>query len=210
MHGGKWTIGDVTVTRIVEMETSGGMRFLLPQATREAIRGIDWLYPHFADEEGRLKMSIHALVIEVPARGKAPARRIVVDTCLGNDKPRANKHWNNLQTAFLKDLEAEGFAPDTIDTVLCTHLHVDHVGWNTMLVDGKWVPTFARARYLMAKPEFEHWSREGDAEQRQLMADSVEPVLRPDWSTLSRRARSSATRYVSLPVTGIRRAMSVC
>ncbi len=177
MHGGKWTIGQVTVTRIVEMETSGGMRFLLPQATREAIREIGWLYPHFADAEGRLKMSIHALVIEVPARGEAPARRIVVDTCLGNDKPRANKHWNNLQTAFLKDLEAEGFTPDTIDTVLCTHLHVDHVGWNTMLVDGKWVPTFARARYLMAKPEFEHWSREGDAEQRQLMVDSVEPVF---------------------------------
>lgn len=171
MNGGKWTIGDVTVTRIVEMETTGGMRFLLPQATRQALLEINWLRPHFISEEGRLKMSIHALVVE------APGRRIVIDTCLGNDKTRANRNWNNLQTEFLKDMTAEGFAPETIDTVLCTHLHVDHVGWNTMLVDGKWVPTFANARYLMAKPEFEHWTEEGDAEQRQLMADSVEPVF---------------------------------
>lgn len=73
-------VGDVCVTRIVELETTGGMRFLLPQATYDAIREIDWLYPQFADEKGRLKMSIHALVIE------APGRRIVVDTCIGNDK----------------------------------------------------------------------------------------------------------------------------
>lgn len=171
MHGGKWTIGDVTVTRIVEMETTGGMRFLLPQATREAILDIDWLRPHFASEEGRIKMSIHALVVE------APGKRIVIDTCLGNDKTRGMQKWNNLQTDFLKDLESEGFAPETIDTVLCTHLHVDHVGWNTMWMDGKWVPTFPNARYLMARPEFEHWTREGDSEQRQVMADSVEPVF---------------------------------
>lgn len=177
MHGGRWTIGDVTVTRIAEMETTGGMRFLLPQATPEALRAIEWLTPHFADEEGRMKMSIHALVIEVPRRGEAPGRRIVVDTCLGNDKKRANKHWTNLQTEFLKDLEDTGFAPETIDTVLCTHLHVDHVGWNTMLVEGKWVPTFPNARYLMAKPEYDHWSRDDDPEQREIMADSVEPVF---------------------------------
>ncbi len=177
MHGGRWTIGDVTVTRIAEMETTGGMRFLLPQATREAIREIEWLQPHFADEDGRIKTSIHALVIEVPARGDVPGRRIVVDTCLGNDKTRANPHWTNLQTDFLKDLEGAGFAPQTIDTVLCTHLHVDHVGWNTMLVEGKWVPTFPNARYLMAKPEYDHWSSDDDPEQRQIMADSVEPVF---------------------------------
>lgn len=176
MHGGKWTIGDVIVTRIVEMETTGGVRFLLPQATREAIGEISWLSPHFADEEGELKMSIHALIIEVPGK-EGKGRRIVVDTCIGNDKTRGMPPWNNLQTEFLKDLNAEGFAPETIDTVLCTHLHVDHVGWNTMLVDGNWVPTFANARYLMARPEYDHWTREGDDEQRQVMSDSVEPVF---------------------------------
>ena len=72
----QWQIGDVTVTKIVELETTGGSRFILPQATREAILPISWLIPHFADEEGRLKMSIHALMVE------APGRRIIVDTCL--------------------------------------------------------------------------------------------------------------------------------
>jgi glyoxylase-like metal-dependent hydrolase (beta-lactamase superfamily II) len=170
MNGGKWTIGDVTVTRIVEMETTGGTRFLLPQATPESIREIDWLYPNFASDSGKLKMSIHALVVE------APGRRIIIDTCIGNDKERSIPDWSNLQTGFLRDLNEEGFNRETIDTVLCTHLHVDHVGWNTMLVNGQWLPTFPNARYLMAKKEFEHWSQAGDEEQRQVMRDSVEPI----------------------------------
>ena len=133
----KWRIGDVTVTKIVELETTGGSRFILPQATREAILPISWLIPDFADAEGRLKMSIHALIVE------APGRRIVVDTCLGNEKKdRRIPTWNDRQGRFLEDLAAAGSARETIDTVLCTHLHVDHVGWNTMLVDGRWVPTF--------------------------------------------------------------------
>ncbi len=170
MHGGKWTIGDVTVTRIVEMETTGGTRFLLPQATPENVREIDWLFPHFASDGGKLKMSIHALVVE------APGRRIIVDTCIGNDKKRAMRDWSFLQTEFLRDLASEGYERETIDTVLCTHLHVDHVGWNTMLVEDEWLPTFPNARYLIAKTEFEHWNVEGDDEQRQVMADSVDPI----------------------------------
>ena len=75
-----WRIGDVTITRIVELETTGGSRFILPDASRDAVLAIAWLRPHFADEDGRLRMSIHALVVETPTR------RIVVDTCLGNDK----------------------------------------------------------------------------------------------------------------------------
>src|SRR6516225_1776385 len=76
----KWRIGDVTVTKLVELEVTGGSRFILPQATREEIQPIAWLRPHFADEDGRLRMSIHALVVETPSR------HIIVDTCLGNDK----------------------------------------------------------------------------------------------------------------------------
>jgi glyoxylase-like metal-dependent hydrolase (beta-lactamase superfamily II) len=141
----KWRSGDVTVTKIVEMEVTGGSRFILPQATYEEILPISWLQPHFADERGRLKMSIHALVIEAPGGGKN-GQRIIVDTCLGNDKTgRRIPTWNNLQLPFLADLAAAGFPRESIDTVLCTHLHVDHVGWNTMLVDSKWVPTFPKA-----------------------------------------------------------------
>ena len=76
----KWRIGEVTVTKIVELKVTGGSRFILPQATPEAILPINWLRPDFADEHGRLKMSIHALVAETPSR------RILIDTCLGNDK----------------------------------------------------------------------------------------------------------------------------
>jgi hypothetical protein len=94
----KWKIGDVTVTKVVELEVTGGSRFILPQATYEAVLPIGWLRPHFADERGRLKMSIQALVVETKER------RIIVDTCLGNDKEgRRIPGWNNLQGPFLAE-----------------------------------------------------------------------------------------------------------
>jgi glyoxylase-like metal-dependent hydrolase (beta-lactamase superfamily II) len=169
----KWRIGRVAVTKIVELEVTGGSRFILPQATYDEILPIEWLRPHFADERGRLKMSIHALVVETPER------RIIVDTCLGNDKEnRRIPTWNKLQGPFLADLAAAGFERHSIDTVLCTHLHVDHVGWNTMLVDGKWVPAFPNARYLMGRREFEHWTQESEREDMDfVLADSVMPVF---------------------------------
>ena len=168
-----WRIGDVTITRIVELEVTGGSRFILPDATRDAVLPIDWLRPHFADEDGRLRMSIHALVVETPTR------RIVVDTCLGNDKQgRRIPAWNDLHGPFLTDLVTAGYARETIDTVLCTHLHVDHVGWNTMLVDGRWCPTFPNARYLMGRIEYAHWRDHHEREdQRAVFADSVQPIF---------------------------------
>jgi glyoxylase-like metal-dependent hydrolase (beta-lactamase superfamily II) len=167
----KWRIGEVTVTKIVELEVTGGSRFILPQATPETILPIEWLQPDFADERGRLKMSIHALVVETPSR------RIVVDTCLGNDKQnRRIPTWNKLQTTFLSDLAAPGYSRETIDTVICTHLHVDHVGWNTMLVNGRWVPTFPRARYLMGRVEYAYWTQSDREDMGGVLADSVSPV----------------------------------
>jgi glyoxylase-like metal-dependent hydrolase (beta-lactamase superfamily II) len=169
----QWPIGDVKVTRIVEIEAIGGTRFVLPQATPEVIQGIGWLQPHFADERGKLKMSIHALVVETPTR------RILVDTCIGNDKDRSIPAWSNLQTTFLADLDAAGYPRESIDTVLCTHLHVDHVGWNTMLVDGAWVPTFPNARYLLGRTEFDYWRAggEGMGTDQRVFVDSVQPVF---------------------------------
>jgi glyoxylase-like metal-dependent hydrolase (beta-lactamase superfamily II) len=173
-----WQIGRVRVTKIVELEATGGSRFVLPRATREAILPIAWLQPDFADEAGRLKMSVHALVVETPER------RIVVDTCLGNDKEnRRIPGWNRLQTRFLADLAVAGYPPETIDTVVCTHLHVDHVGWNTMLVEGpdgakSWVPTFRNARYLFGREEYRHWTQQHEHDDmRAVFADSVLPVV---------------------------------
>ncbi|WP_169567449.1 MBL fold metallo-hydrolase [Sneathiella limimaris] len=166
-----WQIGDVKVTRIVELEMVGGTRFILPDAAPDAVLPIRWLYPNFMNEKGRLIMSVHALVIDTGDR------RIIVDTCIGNDKEREIPGWNNLQTSFLKDLEAAGYPPDTIDTVLCTHLHVDHVGWNTMLVEGEWVPTFPNARYLIADQEWEHWNGGDGDKYGEAFDDSVKPVF---------------------------------
>ena len=168
-----WKVGQVKITKIVEMETVGSTRFILPAATNDEIRKLPWLIPHFATEEGRLKMSIHSLVVETPSR------RIVVDTGLGNDKHvRSVPGWNNRSTPFLEMMTTAGFPPDSIDTVLCTHLHVDHVGWNTKLVDGKWVPTFAKASYLFGKTEYEYW-RDYTAEPDKVAVfeDSVKPVV---------------------------------
>jgi glyoxylase-like metal-dependent hydrolase (beta-lactamase superfamily II) len=168
----QWRVGKVKITKIIELETIGSTRFILPLAGNEEIRKLPWLIPHFATEEGRLKMSIHSLVLETPMR------RIVVDTGLGNDKQgRKVPTWNNRSGAFLETMTEAGFAPDSIDTVLCTHLHVDHVGWNTKLVGGKWVPTFVNARYVFGRTEYEHWRDHSDTpEHAAVFNDSVKPI----------------------------------
>ena len=168
----QWQVGNVKITRVIEMEVAGGSRFILPDATREAVLPIQWLAPHFMDEKGNLIMSIHALVIETPDR------KIVVDTCIGNDKERSIPAWSHLSLPFIEDLTRAGYPPESIDTVLCTHLHVDHVGWNTSLVDGEWVPTFTNARYLIAQSEYEYWDAESDGDEfGDIMTDSVRPVF---------------------------------
>lgn len=168
-----WSIGKVKITKIVEMEMTGGTRFILPQATPQQIQSMPWLTPQFASAEGRLTMSVHSWVVETPTR------RIVVDTCIGNDKQgRGVPHWNGLNKPFLQDLEHAGYPADSIDTVICTHLHVDHVGWNTRLVDGRWVPTFAKARYLFGRVEYDYWKTHStDAAHAAVFADSVQPVI---------------------------------
>lgn len=168
----EWQVGDVKITRIVEMELTGGNEFILPDATREACLPIDWMRPHFADGDGNLIMSIHALILDTGSR------RIVVDTCVGNDKQRTIPNWTNMQTSFLDDLTAAGYPRESIDTVLCTHLHVDHVGWNTMWEGDGWIPTFPNARYLMAEEEWRYWdANEDEQEFGPVMADSVRPVV---------------------------------
>ncbi len=171
MTENQWQIGDVQITRIVEGETAGPM-FLLPNATKENILAMPWLQPHFADAEGNCIVSIHALVLETPEK------IIVVDTCLGNDKERKFDFWAHLQTKFLEDLTAAGYPPESVDMVLCTHLHTDHVGWNTMLVNGKWVPTFPNAEYLFGATEWEYTEAQMDNPMyEEFIVDSVKPVI---------------------------------
>jgi len=165
----KWRVGDVNITQIVELTTASLGPHLLPQATPDVLQAIDWMQP-FIDEQGRLVLSMHSLIIE------SGERTIMVDTCIGNDKPRHYPRWNHMQGDFLQRFEAAGFSVDQIDTVLCTHMHVDHVGWNTRWVDGVWVPTFPQAEYLFAEDEWAHW-REEEQEYGPVIEDSVQPIF---------------------------------
>jgi glyoxylase-like metal-dependent hydrolase (beta-lactamase superfamily II) len=167
----RWKVGQVTITKVVEIEAASSARWLLPDASRENLLQVPWLQPHFCNADGRVIMSVHMFVIE------ADGLRIAVDTCVGNDKRRPIPAWNARQGPFLQDLERAGFRTDSFDRVLCTHLHVDHVGWNTRLQNGAWVPTFPKARYLFGRAEFEHWSRAGDAGDQAVLQDSVLPVV---------------------------------
>jgi glyoxylase-like metal-dependent hydrolase (beta-lactamase superfamily II) len=166
-----WQVGRVKITRIVEMDLPVPAR-AMPQATPEALRQSPWLYPHFVSEDdATLHLSIHALLVE------APGLKLVVDTCIGNDRPREITGDEPLSTPFLQQLGEAGWSRDGVDAVVCTHLHVDHVGWNTMLEDGQWVPTFPKARYLIGRQEYDFWKDHKDAEQQAMLGDSVQPIF---------------------------------
>jgi glyoxylase-like metal-dependent hydrolase (beta-lactamase superfamily II) len=168
-----WTIGHVTVTRISEFgEVPMEPGFMLQGATPDMVKAVPWMRPYFALEDGKILIAFQAFIVDT---GRY---RIVVDTCFGNDKDRPETPFHHLQLPFLEDLAAAGYPAETIDIVLCTHLHADHVGWNTRKVEGKWVPTFPNARYLISEKEFSFWST-GTHEWHlgDYMADSVMPII---------------------------------
>lgn len=164
-----WTIGEVKVTRVQESEAplppEGLIANIVPERLAEHAK---WLKPHFMNEDGTIRLSIHALVVE------SAGKTIVVDTCMGNDRPLP-MGLEPMQTDFLARLE-QVVPREKVDYVLCTHLHFDHVGWNTMLVDGKWVPTFPNAEYLFGREEYEHWTSGVEDENIDLRF-TVQPVV---------------------------------
>src|SRR5579872_1852602 len=166
-----WRVGRVKITRIVEMDLPVPVA-AMPQATAAELRKLAWLYPDFvSDDDAILKLSIHALLVE------APGLKLVVDTCIGNDRPREITGGEPLATPFLQQLGEAGWSREGVDAVVCTHLHVDHVGWNTMLENGRWTPTFPKARYLLGRREYEFWREHDDAEQQAMLGDSVRPIF---------------------------------
>ncbi len=174
-HIKRWRIGDVDVVRIVEIDQhQDEISFLLEGADRDLMLSHGWLAPHFATPEGRIKISFQCFLV------RSQGLQIMVDTCIGNDRDRSIPVFHQLQTDFLSDLEVAGAKPETIDVVLCTHLHDDHVGWNTRLVNGRWVPTFPNARYLFAGEEMDHWQAaraNGEIRETAHFPDSIDPVI---------------------------------
>jgi glyoxylase-like metal-dependent hydrolase (beta-lactamase superfamily II) len=148
---------------------------MLPDSTPGAIaRHATWLAPFFEPEVGDLGSRIQSYVV------RTPRHTVLIDTCVGNDKRReGSPAWHMRTGTYLEDLAAAGVKPDEVDLVVATHLHVDHVGWNTRLVDGRWVPTFPRARYVIVGQEWEYWKheREHGAEHYGVIDDSVLPIV---------------------------------
>jgi glyoxylase-like metal-dependent hydrolase (beta-lactamase superfamily II) len=174
-HIKHWTVGDVQIARIAEVYGfEDNIQMLRKDLDAEYVRSIPWLHPHFATPDGRMIISFQCFVLR--SRGK----NVMIDTCIGADRKREYEVFCNIQTTFLDDLKAAGFPAESISTVLCTHLHFDHVGWNTKLVNGKWVPTFPQARYLFGKREYDHWThlREtGGYHDFEHLHDSIDPVI---------------------------------
>ena len=171
----RWQVGDVTITRLPEcLSTMLGTDFLL-DATPEGLARHPWLVPDFATADGHVLMSVHALAVE------APGMKLIVDTCYGEGKELAFAAALDFQGDFLAGLAAIGFARDEVDYVLCPHLHLDHVGWNTIKEDGRWVPTFPKARYLFGRTEYDHWSRnarpDDPLDPQTVLRESVAPVI---------------------------------
>ncbi|HIH22431.1 TPA: MBL fold metallo-hydrolase [Candidatus Micrarchaeota archaeon] len=176
MTGLKWKIGQVEISQITEIDAGDVIQGAIKEATPENIKAIKWLYPHFADEHGKLKSLVQSFLI------KSNGKNILIDTCNGNDKIRSDlPQWGKLHTDFLKKLNAISADAKDIDIVICTHFHCDHVGWNTKLENGIWKPTFMNAKYIFPREEYDYWKQMPEKEledDKHAFNDSVAPIIK--------------------------------
>lgn len=175
-------IGHFQVQRVVETEGPfAPVEFLLPAVDMARVEAqAHWLRPAYLSADNQLVMGFHSHVL------RTGRHNILIDTCVGNHKERPQRAgWHRQESGYLRTLAQAGLRPEDIDFVCCTHLHADHVGWNTQLRDGRWVPTFPKARYVFGRTEYTHW----ESAHRQALAqgtpvpnhgsfaDSVLPVM---------------------------------
>ena len=172
MTAQSWKIGEVTITCVVEDQTDHiPPELFFPDARAADVAKHAWLVPDFADASGRIALRVQAFVIETRRR------RVLVDPCVGNGKKRPMPFWNERNFPFMERFEAAGFEPRAIDTVVHTHLHADHVGWDTRLVAGEWLPTFVNARHLYTARELEYCRKDDNPGIAGVFADSVAPIF---------------------------------
>ena len=177
-----WQVGDVKITRIVELyDYTDDMSMTMPDATAEEVIALKWLHPHYATPDGKQRMNFQGFVVQAP-NGQGGRRNIVVDSCIGAGRERDYGVFCNLPEGFIEDLESLGITRFDIDTVLCTHLHFDHVGWNTYKdpETGAYKPTFPNARYLFGKTEYDAWQnviRHDGVHTDRHLVECVDPIV---------------------------------
>jgi glyoxylase-like metal-dependent hydrolase (beta-lactamase superfamily II) len=172
----KFSVGDLTIHRVVEQEGP------LPPAldlfaglTPEVLaQNREWMRKAGAlDAEDKLILCFQSYIL------RTPHHTILIDSCIGNDKPRPGRPMWNMKTddTYVRAFAATGVSVEDIDFVMCSHLHVDHVGWNTRLENGRWVPTFPKARYIFGKTEYDYWAAQHAKAEVPPFGDSVLPVV---------------------------------
>ncbi len=195
-----FTVGELTIHRIVEQEIPFTDPFeFIPGLTPEVLEeNRAWMEPAALDPAtGKLVLCFQSYVV------RTPDHTVLVDSCVGNDKDRATRPtWHmKKDDAFMRGLAAAGLSVGDIDFVMCTHLHVDHVGWNTRLDNGRWVPTFPNARYLFSEREYAYWIDQHAKAPIACIADSVIPIVeakRADFIT-SEHALDDHVRLLPTP-----------
>ena len=170
------TAGDLTIHRIIEQETTFlPAQDMFPGLTADVLaENRAWMQKAGAlDDKDVLILCFQSYVV------KTPHHTILIDSCIGNDKPRPQRPKWNMKTddTYMRALAAAGLSVGDIDYVMCTHLHVDHVGWNTRMQNGKWVPTFPKAKYVFAKTEFDYWTETHAGTPVPAIGDSVMPIV---------------------------------
>ncbi len=197
----KLTVGDLTIHRIIEQETTFLPALdMLPGLTPEVLaENKPWMRIAGAIDAGDvLILCFQSYIV------KTPHHTILVDSCIGNDKPRPLRpKWNmKSDDTYMRGLAAAGFAVGDIDFVMCTHLHVDHVGWNTRLENGRWVPTFPNARYVFGRSEFDYWTEQHARAPVPPFGDSVLPIVEADRAEIVRNDYAIGDHVRILPTPG--------
>ena len=195
-------IGSITIYRIIEQEGPffEAMQFF-PTMTKELLdenRG--WLQPRFLDARDKLMLCIQSYIV------KTPHHTIMIDSCVGNHKPRPTRSFWHMMNSdrYEKNLAASGFGVNDIDFVMCTHLHTDHVGWNTRLENGQWVPTFPKARYVFADRELAYWTKRqnDDPAACPWITDSVLPIVAANRVDIVKSAHAFNDLVTLIPTPG--------
>jgi glyoxylase-like metal-dependent hydrolase (beta-lactamase superfamily II) len=196
-----FAVGDLTIHRIIEQETTFLPAVdLLPGLTPDLLaENRSWMRGAGAlDESDVLILCFQSYIV------KTPHHTILVDSCIGNDKPRPLRPKWNMKTddSYMRALAASGFSVGDIDFVMCTHLHVDHVGWNTRLENGRWLPTFPNARYVFGKHEFDYWAEQNANTPVPPFGDSVLPIIEANKAEIVRNDYAIGDHVRILPTPG--------